>query len=88
MCVYEGRIEKVWQVLTDTDAMQAWYFPQLQQFEPVVGFHFEFATDGSPYGKEWVVTDVVDRRKLAYTWAYKKYPGRSEVKSVAFVSCA
>ena len=77
--VYEAAIEKVWHALTDTDAMKAWYFPQLQKFEPVVGFVFEFATDGSPYGKEWVVTDVTDGRKLAHTWAYRNYPGSSEV---------
>jgi hypothetical protein len=27
--VYEVPIEKVWQALTDTAAMKAWYFPQL-----------------------------------------------------------
>lgn len=77
--VYEAPIEKVWQALTDKDAMKAWYFPQVQQFEPVVRFRFEFANDGSPYGKEWVVTDVVAGRKLAHTWAYRNYPGSSEV---------
>ena len=75
--VYAAPIEKVWQALTD--AMRVWYFPQLQKFEPVTGFAFEFTPDGSPYGKEWVVTDVVAGRKLAHTWAYKNYPGSSEV---------
>ncbi|MCI1187774.1 SRPBCC domain-containing protein [Hymenobacter sp. DH14] len=77
--VYEAPIEKVWHALTNKDAMKAWYFPQLQKFEPVAEFKFEFANDGSPYGKEWVVTDVVPGRKLAHTWAYKNYPGSSEV---------
>ncbi|MFD2718855.1 SRPBCC domain-containing protein [Hymenobacter monticola] len=77
--VYEAPIEKVWQALTDTKQLQQWYFPQVQRFEPVVGFRFEFADDGSPYGKAWVVTDAVAGRKLAHTWAYKNYPGSSEV---------
>ncbi|SFQ38095.1 SRPBCC family protein [Hymenobacter arizonensis] len=77
--VYEAPIEKVWQALTNTLAMREWYFPQLQQFEPVAGFRFAFAGDGSPYGKEWVVTNVVAGQKLAHTWAYKNYPGSSEV---------
>ena len=77
--VYEAPIEKVWQALTDTEAMRGWYFPQLQKFRPVVGFAFEFAPDGSPYGKEWVVTDVVAGQKLAHTWAYQRHPGSSEV---------
>jgi len=77
--VYAAPIEKVWQALTDTHAMKAWYFPQVQEFEPVAGVAFKFANDGSPYGKEWVVTDVVAGRKLAHTWAYQNYPGSSEV---------
>lgn len=76
---YEAPIEKVWHALTNTDQLKQWYFPQVQKFEPVVGFRFEFADDGSPYGKEWVVTDVVPGRKLAHTWAYQNYPGSSEV---------
>ncbi|MBO2010348.1 SRPBCC domain-containing protein [Hymenobacter negativus] len=78
-CVYAAPIEKVWQALTDKDKLKAWYFPQVQKFAPLVGFNFEFATDGSPYAKEWVVTEVVAGRKLAHTWAYKNYPGSSEV---------
>ncbi|MDO7854657.1 SRPBCC family protein [Hymenobacter convexus] len=77
--VYDAPIEKVWQALTDTDQLRHWYFPQVRKFEPVVGAHVAFAEDGSPYGKEWVVTDVVPGRKLAHTWAYKNYPGSSEV---------
>jgi uncharacterized protein YndB with AHSA1/START domain len=77
--VYEAPIEKVWRALTETDAMKAWYFPQLQQFEPVVGFRFAFAHDGSPYQKEWVVTAVETGRKLAHSWTYRNYPGSSEV---------
>jgi uncharacterized protein YndB with AHSA1/START domain len=78
--VYAAPIEKVWRALTDTDQLRGWYFPQLQKFEPVVGFQFEFANDGSPYGKAWGVTEVEAGRKLAHTWAYQNYPGSSEVR--------
>ncbi|MBF9221983.1 SRPBCC family protein [Hymenobacter ruricola] len=77
--VYAASLEKVWRALTEKDKIQEWYFPQVRKFEPVVGFRFEFTDDGSPYGKEWVVTEVVDGRKLAHTWAYRNYPGSSEV---------
>jgi uncharacterized protein YndB with AHSA1/START domain len=77
--VYDAQVEKVWQALTNKDQLKGWYFPQVQQFEPVAGFRFEFTDDGSHYGKEWVVTGVVDGKKLAHTWAYKNYPGSSEV---------
>ena len=77
--IYDAPIEKAWKALTDKNQMKEWYFPQLLGFEPVVGFKFEFAKDGSSYEKEWIVTRVVDGRILAHTWKYKNYPGMSEV---------
>ena len=77
--VYSSPIEKVWDALTDENKMRAWYFPQLKKFKPVIGSAFEFVDDGSPYQKEWRVTQVVAGRKLAHSWVYKGYPGRSEV---------
>lgn len=76
---YHVPIEKVWQALTDKDKMKQWYFPQLQQFEPVVGFKFQFEDDNAEYQKEWMVTKVEEGKTLAHNWAYKGYPGNSEV---------
>ena len=76
---YDAPVQKVWQALTDEDSMRAWYFPQLQHFEPVAGFEFVFNSDGTPYQKEWKVTKVIPGRLLAHSWAYKNYPGYSEV---------
>ena len=77
--VYNAPIKKVWQALTETDKMKQWYFPQLIDFEPVVGFKFKFKDDGSPYQKEWTVTEVIKGRRLAHTWVYKGYSGISKV---------
>ena len=76
---YKVPIENVWQALTDTDKMKKWYFPQLQKFEPVVGFKFQFDDAEAEYQKEWTVTKVVNGKTLAHTWSYKGYPGSSEV---------
>lgn len=76
---YDISIGKVWQALTDVDKMKEWYFPQLQKFEPIVGYKFQFDDNSSVYQKEWVVTKVKDDRTLAHSWAYKGYPGSSEV---------
>lgn len=76
---YNVPIEKVWQALTDKDSMKKWYFPQLQKFEPIVGFKFQFDQSSAEYQKEWVVTKVVKGKTLAHSWAYKDYPGNSEV---------
>jgi uncharacterized protein YndB with AHSA1/START domain len=76
---YNVPAEKVWQALTDKDKMRIWYFPQLLNFEPVVGYTFQFDDQNSEYQKEWVVTKVEEGKKIAHSWAYKGYPGSTEV---------
>jgi len=70
---------RLWQALTDENALRAWDFPQLRHVNPDVGFGFEFADDGSAYQKEWRVTQVVEGAKFAHSWGYKGFPGLSEV---------
>jgi len=76
---YNVPIEKVWQALINKDEMRKWYFPQLQKFEPIVGFKFQFDDTSAEYQKEWIVTKVAEGRTLAHSWAYKGYQGNSEV---------
>jgi uncharacterized protein YndB with AHSA1/START domain len=76
---YNAPIKKVWETLTDKNKMKEWYFPQLQNFEPVVGYKFQFDDSDSEYQKEWVVTKVAEGKTFAHTWTYKGYPGSSEV---------
>ncbi len=77
--IYDAPIEKIWAALTDENKMKVWYFPQLIEFKPIVGFEFKFLHDGSPYQKEWRVTKMNNGSLLAHTWDYKGYPGTSEV---------
>ena len=76
---YNVPIEKVWQALTDKDKMKKWYFHQLQKFEPIVGFKFQFDDNSTEYQKEWIVTKVAEGKTLSHSWAYRNYPGSSEV---------
>ena len=78
--VYDVPVAKVWRALTDADQMRRWYFPQLQKFEAVAGRRFEFEDTDSEFQKEWIVTEVETGKLLAHSWAYKGYPGQSEVK--------
>ncbi|MVM37349.1 SRPBCC domain-containing protein [Spirosoma sp. HMF3257] len=76
---YNLPIKNVWQALTDTDKMRKWYFPQLQKFEPIVGYKIQFDDTDSEYQKEWIVTKVEKGKTFAHSWAYKGYSGSSEV---------
>ena len=77
---YNVPIVKVWQAITSTDMMKRWYFPQLRKFKPEVGFKLDFDDDSAQYQKEWIVTKVEEGQTLAHSWAYRGYPGISNVK--------
>lgn len=79
--VYHSPVKKVWKALTDNIELKKWYF-QLKDFIPQVGFRFEFSgepDDGPQFLHLCEITQVIDERKLAYTWAYDGLPGNSEV---------
>jgi uncharacterized protein YndB with AHSA1/START domain len=82
---YSALISQVWEALTDEADMRNWYFPQLINFKPEVGFDFVFTNDGCPYQKAWQVTQVEEGKILAHSWMYKGYPGKSEVIFKLFV---
>ena len=77
--LYNAPIQNTWRALSETGQMQQWYFPQLTDFKPLVGFKFKFMDDGSAFKKEWTVTELIPGRKLAHSWVYRGYPGFSEV---------
>ncbi|KIA95891.1 ATPase [Pedobacter kyungheensis] len=79
--VYNAPIGKVWKSLTDNNEIKQWYF-QLADFKPEVGFKFEFTggpDDGPQYLHVCEITEIVEGKKLAYTWRYDGYPGNSVV---------
>jgi len=73
--------DAVWKAITDPGQMKQWYFNELEDFSPVVGFstrvtvHFE----DKVYLHEWKVTEVVPGNKLSYGWRYPDEPGDSLV---------
>ncbi len=71
---------KVWQAITDKDAMRQWYF-DIAVFKPEVGFEFQF--EGGDENKCYLhlckITEVVEHKRLAYSWRYDGFPGDSLV---------
>lgn len=76
---YNALPTRLWEALTDPAQMRLWYFPQLQAFEPIIGYKFRFDDAGAEYRKEWIVTRIVPGKIFAHSWAYLGYPGSSEV---------
>lgn len=76
---YPVNIETLWQALTDLRQMQAWYFPQLENFKAVPGFETAFVVEneGRTFTHQWRVVEVVPLKKIKYTWQFKEYDGDS-----------
>lgn len=78
---YNAPVEKVWKAITDKDQMKQWYF-DLSEFRPEVGFEFQFNGQGHK-GQQYVhyckITEVIENKKLTYSWSYKDHEGMSFV---------
>jgi len=78
---FSAPIEKVWRAITNNDEMKKWYF-QLPEFKPEIGFKFQFE-GGSDADNQYVhlceVTEVIEGKKITYTWKYEGMPGSSAV---------
>ena len=76
---FNSPADKVWSAITDLNEMRNWYF-QLEEFEPRVGFKFDFMggpEDGKQYLHLCEVTEVIEGKKITYSWRYDNYPGNS-----------
>ncbi len=77
---FDAPVAKVWQALTDVEAMRHWFF-ELKEFRPVVGFEFGFSVEheGTTFVHRCRVTEAVPQQRLAYTWRYEGHAGDSLV---------
>ena len=75
-----AQVARVWKALTDADEMRVWYF-DLKEFKAEVGFEFEFTVEheGARYHHLCKITEVIPRKKIAYTWRYAGEEGDSLV---------
>jgi len=78
---YSASPDAVWRAITDPRHMRQWFFPEMADFRPEVGFEVEFTVhyQGRDYVHQWKVTAVVPGRTLVYDWLYGGVPGRSAV---------
>ncbi len=77
---YNAPVSKVWQALTVPEQMKQWYF-DIPYFKPMVDFEFSFIgeNEGRKFTHLCKIIEVIDERKLSYSWRYKDYVGTSIV---------
>ena len=78
--VYDAPVDKVWKAITSKEQMKEWYF-ELSAFEAKPGFEFSFegGKDDKTYLHLCKVKEVIEGKKLSYTWRYQGYSGDSLV---------
>ena len=78
---YKASPEKVWKALTEKEQMKQWYF-NLDDFKAERGFEFSFPGQGQK-GENYIhhckILEVVEMKKLSYSWTYEGYQGYSVV---------
>jgi uncharacterized protein YndB with AHSA1/START domain len=82
---YNAPIEKVWNAITDKDEMKQWYF-DIEEFKPEIGFEFNFfgESDGKKFLHICKITELIERKKITYSWRYDSYEGNSTVSFELF----
>lgn len=78
---YKAPVEQVWSAISQIDLMRQWFFENIPEFKPQVGFATDFPVQSGErlFTHLWQVTEVIPNRRLVYSWRYREYPGDSSV---------
>ena len=73
--------EEVWSAITNHKEMIKWYFDNIPNFKPEVGFYtaFNVESEDRNFLHKWKVTEVVPNKKIVYNWRYEKYEGSADM---------
>ncbi|MEX0986983.1 MAG: SRPBCC domain-containing protein [Bacteroidales bacterium] len=74
-------VDEVWEAITVPEQMKQWYFEEIPDFKPEVGFktRFRIEANGRSFTHIWEVTKVVPMQEIAYNWSYEEYFGMGSV---------
>lgn len=77
---YNAPVSLVWKAITNKEEMKKWYF-DFSEFKPEVGFEFQFTggTEEKTYLHLCKIMEVIENKKLTYSWRYEGYEGNSFV---------
>ncbi|NNF22073.1 MAG: SRPBCC domain-containing protein [Saprospiraceae bacterium] len=73
--------EILWEVLVEPDEMRKWFFDNIPDFKPEVGFQTQFpvSSEGRTFTHLWKVVKSEPLRTLVVNWKFSEYPGDSNV---------
>jgi len=78
---YKKPINKVWEALTVPAKMKNWFFEQMKDFNPQVGFKTAFPVFSGErtFTHLWKVLAVEPNKKITTQWTYTEYKGEGHV---------
>jgi len=70
-------IKVIWDAITNIEKMKLWYFENIPDFKPLVGFKTEFnvKSEDRNFLHQWEIKEVQLLQKITYTWHFKDYQG-------------
>jgi len=76
---FNTSIGKLWSAIVEIDQMKKWFFDNIPDFKPELGFMTKFAVQNEhrTFTHLWKITDVIPENKITYSWKYEEYPGDS-----------
>ncbi|WP_452222977.1 SRPBCC family protein [Lacinutrix chionoecetis] len=71
--------ERLWEAITNPVQMRVWYFDNIPEFKPEVGFKTAFSvkSDDRVFPHVWQVTQVIPQEQITYSWTFEGYEGKS-----------
>lgn len=71
----------VWDAITDIYKMRQWFFENIEDFKPEIGFKTQFnvQSENRNFIHLWTITEVEPFKKITYNWKYKNFEGDSLV---------
>ncbi len=79
--IFDNSAKSLWKVLTERDEMIQWFFENIPDFEPKVGFETSFIVENECriFRHCWKIIEVDTYKKISYNWKYEGYAGDSNV---------
>ena len=75
--LFQASKENLWKAITELDQMKKWYFPNIPDFKPELGFETRFLVqnEGRNFTHIWKIKEVIPQKIIGYSWNFEEYPG-------------
>lgn len=79
--LFHNSADEVWKAITELDQMKEWFFDNIPDFKPEVGFRTQFNVNepSRDFMHLWEVTKVMPNKMIVTNWRFEELEGNSLV---------